>query len=160
MAFNPNHRDQEYLPLRGMQSPGPPSYDLQPSGSFSSERKPAPYRLRSRKRKPDFWAWEWMALLVSLCAVVGSGITLLHFDNKKIPKWSWRTNGISVNSILSLLSTLSRGSLMLPLDECMGQLMWLRFAMKEQRLSDIRAYNEAVRGPLGALKLLMRQKGL
>lgn len=152
-------RESEYLPLRDVSYSTPSPYDRSP-GSFPSESKAAPFQLHKKKPKVEFWAWEWMALLVSFLAVLASALTLRIFDGRPIPKWSWHTNGISVNSILSLLSTLSRASLLMPIDECMGQLMWLRFAAQQQRLGDITAFNEAARGPLGALKLLWRQKGL
>lgn len=98
--------------------------------------------------------------MVSLIAVIASAATLMVFDGKPIPKWSWRSNGISVNAILSLLSALSRSSLLMPIDECMGQLMWLRFATREQRLADIGVYAGAAKGPGGALRLIWRQRGL
>ncbi|CAZ81096.1 unnamed protein product [Tuber melanosporum] len=117
------------------------------------------FPLHRKKRRIDYWAWEWLAILVSFLAIVASTIVLLLFDDRAIPAWSWSSGGISVNAILSLLSTLSRASLLVPIDECMGQLMWLWFSKRERRLADVEVYNQASRGPLGALKLCWRQKG-
>jgi hypothetical protein len=148
---------EEYLPLRDMFYPTPSAYDQFPR---PTDTKSTPFQLRPKKRKLEFWAWEWTALIVSFLAVTASAITLRIFDGRPIPQWSWHSKGISVNSLLSLLSTLSRASLLMPIDECMGQLMWLRFAAQQHRLADVRMYSEATRGPLGALKLMWRQKGL
>ncbi|RPB17792.1 hypothetical protein P167DRAFT_569531 [Morchella conica CCBAS932] len=119
----------------------------------------APIPLHPQKQRIDYWAWEYVALLVSFLAVATSAVVLLMFDQKPIPAWSWQSNGISVNSIISLLSTLSRASLLMPIDECMGQLMWLRYEYRAQRLADVGLYNEASRGAWGALRLVWRQRG-
>lgn len=155
MAFN---QDSAYLPLKEMASSK--SHHPYESSLGSAELKPAPFQLRQKKRKVDYWAWEWMALVASFIAVVASAVILVMFDNRPIPEWSWQSNGVSVNSILSLLSTLSRASLLVPIDECIGQLMWLRYALREQKLADVKLYAEAARGPMGAARLLWKQKGL
>ncbi|KAI5837342.1 hypothetical protein DFP73DRAFT_589071 [Morchella snyderi] len=119
----------------------------------------APIPLHPQKQRIDYWAWEFIALIVSFIAVATSAVVLLMFDQKPIPAWSWQSNGISVNSIISLLSTLSRASLLMPIDECMGQLMWLRYEYRAQRLADVGLYNEASRGAWGALRLVWKQRG-
>lgn len=149
MDFTPKNREPDYFPLADMSSsPGPPSYS------------PVPFQMANKKRKTNYWGWEWMALVVSLIAVLASAATLMVFDQKPIPKWSWSSDGISVNAILSILSAMSRASLLMPIDECMGQLMWLRFAAREQRLADVGVFSAAANGPLGALKLIWRQRGM
>lgn len=153
MSYTSNSREPDYVPLADMTSPGPPSYS-------PASAKPVPFQMPNKKRNIDYWAWEWIALMVSLIAVIASAVTLMLFDGKAIPKWSWRSNGISVNAILSLLSALSRASLLMPIDECMGQLMWLRYATREQRLADVSVYAEAAKGPGGALRLIWRQRGM
>jgi hypothetical protein len=137
------------VPLRGMTS----SPEIDPSKATS-------FPLRPRKRTPDYWHWEWVAIVVSFLAIAATSVVLVIFDGKPIPAWSWTSTGISVNAILSLLSTLSRASLLIPIDECMGQLMWLWFASRERRLADLELFNQASRGPLGAAKLLWKQKGM
>lgn len=150
MAFKPSGPEPDYVQLANMGYPPVPS----PVPS------PVPFQLPIKNRKIDYWAWEWMALVVSLIAVIASAATLMVFDGKPIPKWSWRSNGVTVNAILSVLSALSRSSLLMPIDECMGQLMWLRFATREQRLADVAVFSAAAKGPGGALKLIWRQRGL
>lgn len=155
MAFKPSNREPDYVQLTDMASPGHPSYN-----PVSGASSPVLFQMPIKKRKINYWAWEWISLVISLIAVLASAATLMVFDGKPIPKWSWQTNGISVNAILSLLSALSRSSLLMPIGGCMGQLMWLRFATREQRLADIVAFSSAAKGPGGALKLIWRQKGL
>jgi hypothetical protein len=45
------------------------------------------------------------------------------------------------------------------MDDAIGQLLWLTFLERERQLDEAELYNEASRGPLGALKLLWRRKG-
>lgn len=143
--------EEDTIPLRADQHHTMHDLDTKPSSAFP---------LHHKKRRIDYWAWEWLAILVSFLAVVTSTVVLFLFDDRPIPAWSWSSGGISVNAILSLLSTMSRASLLVPIDECMGQLMWLWFSKRERRLADVEVYNQASRGPLGALVLFWKQKGL
>ena len=49
---------------------------------------------------------------------------------------------------------------MIPLDECLGQLMWIAFANGDRRLDEAELFNQASRGPWGAVKLAWRRKGM
>lgn len=114
---------------------------------------------RPLRRKRHFWVLEFSCLAVSLLAIAANVYLLRRFDGEPIPKWAWDKKGISLNSVLSLLSALSRGSLLVPLDEAMGQLMWLAFAERERSLDWVDVYNYAARGPGGALKMVWKRRG-
>lgn len=62
---------------------------------------------------------------------------------------------IAPNTVISVLATVSKASLLLPVAESISQLKWLHFD-KAHRLSDLDLYNSASRGPLGALLFLLR----
>lgn len=49
---------------------------------------------------------------------------------------------------------------MIPLDEALGQLMWLSFAKKSRMLSEVELFNQASRGPWGAMVLIWKRRGM
>jgi len=104
------------------------------------------------------WWFEILALLASGLALMATIMLLKYVDDTAISSWSEEQSGLSINAILSILSTVSRSCLLVPLDEVMGQLMWLAFMQRERRLYDVELYNEASRGPWGAMKLIWRRK--
>ncbi|KAF8245682.1 hypothetical protein K440DRAFT_633323 [Wilcoxina mikolae CBS 423.85] len=84
------------------------------------------------------------------------------YSGLPIPDWSSEEGtGLTLNAMFSLLSTLSRSCLVIPLDEALGQLMWLVFTKEQgRRLAEAKLYNAASRGRLtSALKLILRKRG-
>lgn len=61
---------------------------------------------------------------------------------------------ISPNTLTSIFSTLSKASITLPLAEGLSQLKWTYFRQRPQPVSHLQLFDEASRGPLGALKLV------
>ncbi|KAL1623848.1 hypothetical protein SLS54_004311 [Diplodia seriata] len=88
--------------------------------------------------------------------MAGIGLVLRMHDHKLLPKWPF---DISINVFVSVLSIVSRTTLMVPLTSCIGQLKWL-WIKRERPLADLQFFDEASRGPLGALKLFYRTKGM
>jgi hypothetical protein len=86
-------------------------------------------------------------------------ITLLGwFDGKRIPV-SWPL-GFSLNSYISILSGFARSALILPTAEALGQLKWNLFQKEARNMLDFERLDMASRGPMGALILLARMRGL
>lgn len=136
--------ETSYRPISTSDDPSDPAYN-----------PPA----RTIRRKCHFWSLEYTCLMLSLVAIMGSILLLRRYEGKPIPKWAWAHNGVSFNSLLSLLSAISRGSLMVPLAEGMGQLMWLAYAERERGLHWVDVYSDTIRGPMGALEMIWRRKG-
>ncbi|KAK8085882.1 hypothetical protein PG997_007153 [Apiospora hydei] len=67
--------------------------------------------------------------------------------------------GITINSLVALLTSLSRLAFMVPLVQGMSQLKWVWFSSKPRPLSDFQLYDEASRGPWGGVKILFKFKG-
>lgn len=61
---------------------------------------------------------------------------------------------INPNTLISILATLNRSSLLLYVTQGIAQSKWPYFQRKEHRLSDLQAFDDASRGPLGSLCLL------
>ncbi|PVH83592.1 hypothetical protein DL98DRAFT_486436 [Cadophora sp. DSE1049] len=65
--------------------------------------------------------------------------------------------GITINSILSWLSTIARSALLVPITKGISQLKWTWFS-SVQRLADLQRFDDASRGPWGSLMLLWSLK--
>lgn len=99
----------------------------------------------------DSWLFEILALLCSAGLLVAACILLRTFDEEPQPIW----NMISLNTIISWISTLSKALILLPISQCLGQLKWTWFAGKPRALSDVNDFDAASRGVAGSLQLLL-----
>ncbi|KAI5858150.1 hypothetical protein BZA05DRAFT_331567 [Tricharina praecox] len=105
------------------------------------------------------WWFEFVCLMSSATAIAITTGLLIHFDGREIPAWATAGSGLSLNSILSVFSTMSRASLLVPIDQSIGQLYWLAVSKQGRQLSEVELYNEAARGPYGAMRLLWMKRG-
>lgn len=111
-----------------------------------------PKQLRNRKRTALITHW-WLEILSCVIATIlflALVLVLYYFNNKAIPQWP---SGLTVNTIVALLSTLCRALTYLPLAEGLSQLKWNWFIGKQRPLRDITYFDEASRGAWGALRL-------
>ncbi|KAL8790578.1 MAG: hypothetical protein Q9195_006258 [Heterodermia aff. obscurata] len=84
---------------------------------------------------------------------MGAIIAVLAFeDGKQVDQWGFR---ITPNAVVSFIATLAKSSLLLVTAETIGQLKWLHYHGRPHELSDMKLFDEASRGPLGSLKLLI-----
>jgi hypothetical protein len=102
------------------------------------------------------WWAEIAWLFLSIILVIVIAVVLNYFDGQSLPEWP---EGVSVNTLLALLVGICRASFAWPVAEGISQLKWNWFAIKERRLADFEAFDEASRGPYGSLKLLQITKG-
>ncbi|KAK3996006.1 hypothetical protein QBC44DRAFT_365981 [Cladorrhinum sp. PSN332] len=63
--------------------------------------------------------------------------------------------GITLNAIVSVLSTISKSSLIFSVSAAIGQFKRDWYETESRRLYDLEIFDEASRGPLGAAKLLL-----
>ena len=109
------------------------------------------------KMRPGFlssWPLEISAAALSIACVAGMVALLVALDGKPYVPWRILGAAITPNSLLSILSTLSKSALLLAVAEGLGQLKWNYFRQKSRGLLDLQVFDEATRGPFGALKLL------
>ena len=105
----------------------------------------------------EAWLYEFLAWLISCYCFGGIVITLLAHNGQPIPEWPL---DITINAIVSALSTVMSSALLVPVSNAIGQAKW-SWIVKERRreLEDIAVFDEASRGGWGSLVLLMK-KGL
>lgn len=108
------------------------------------------------------WKVELCASFVSICAMVALVMLLKSYDNRPLTAWTWRA--VSLNAMIAILSTCIRVSSMLPVGTSLLQMRWLyarRAHVKKwhgQRLKDLDTFDNASRGPLGSLTMLLTLK--
>jgi hypothetical protein len=98
---------------------------------------------------------DLIALVLSAGVLIAIVSLLRHFDGRKQPNWKH----LSLNTVIAWLSTISKGSIVLLTSRSIGQLKWLWFVKREQKVSDLRTFDMASRGMLGSVIFLFKQRG-
>ena len=103
----------------------------------------------------DTWVTEYAALCGSLVSLTVIVVLLAHFDRRPI----FDSGIITLNTIVSIFSNISKGWLLLAVSEAISQWKWIAFSQRRRRLIEFEWLNQASRGPLGSLRLLLRTRG-
>lgn len=103
------------------------------------------------------WTLEVTAAVFSALCISTITLILWSINGKPYEAWQLLRTDITPNTLLSIVSTLAKSSLLLTIAAGLGQAKWLHL-QKDRRLADIQAFDEATRGPLGALRLLWRTR--
>lgn len=93
-------------------------------------------------------------MVFSLTCLVANIGFLLYLDERQYQSWRIVNIDITPNAIISVLATLNKASLLLPVAEMLVQLKWLWFQARERRVFDLQVFDDASRGPLGSLRFL------
>lgn len=104
----------------------------------------------------DSWPCESIAICFSIACLLAIVFVVQTFDGEKIPEL---VSGLTLNAIISVLSTASRASLIFVVGASMGQLKWCWFRKSARQIHDIQAIDDASRGPLGAIGVLATWTG-
>ena len=107
------------------------------------------------ERFPLAWKIELLAWATSCAFTIGIIVLLTQLNEKSLPDPQF---GITPNAIITILSTIAKGCLLVPVQSAMGQLKWIQ-AVQAGPLDNFRIYDEASRGPKGSLGMLVRRKG-
>ncbi|KAM0304046.1 hypothetical protein ACHAO8_011474 [Botrytis cinerea] len=91
-----------------------------------------------------------IASLVIFCIIV---IIFIRMDNKPLTDWPF---SISINAIVSILTTICSAAMMHNVSSFISQLKWLHFKKKQNRLCNLEHFDGASRGPYGSIILLYR----
>jgi hypothetical protein len=151
----------------------PISYDSQPSidatdtksshisllenHNGSGEPVDAPHLSQHRINilSPHGWLYEVSSLFVAAASFVALVLVLRKYQNKPSPQWP---ADISLNTLVSVVSTVFRATLLMPVATGISQSGWIWFSQRSRPLEDICHYDSASRGPIGSIKLLFRLK--
>ncbi|KAJ5378467.1 hypothetical protein N7509_011586 [Penicillium cosmopolitanum] len=100
----------------------------------------------------DWFVWELLGVAISGGILVATVVILASLNNTPEPKWKY----MSLNSLISWLSTVSKGCLISAISGVLGQLKWTWFKQASRPLPDLRQFDTASRGFYGAIQLIWR----
>lgn len=102
------------------------------------------------------WLPETASILASVFSLYILAFLLTFFDGKPVFEW----NGITLNTVVSTLSTASKAALLHAIEELISQWKWILFTRKCRSLLDFERIDAASRGPMGSLVLIWRWKSM
>lgn len=107
----------------------------------------------------NWWMPEILAWIVAVACLVALCIILHEYDGKPLPGWH---HGITLNTIVAILSTVSKMLLMIPVAEGLSQMKWLWYGKKRnaggENLMDFQDIDKASRGAFGSFPLLWKAR--
>ncbi|KAJ5951516.1 uncharacterized protein N7479_009929 [Penicillium vulpinum] len=146
------------LPIPTQVGRGHPHAERQHSPAPSSakttvvtQENPADSKLHHAPSNIDYgWVWNIVGLGMALAMLIAIIVILSMYDGKQQPRWKW----ISLNTLLSWLSTVGKACIAFPLSAGLSQLKWVWFAQRKRPLSDLRVFDNASRGIYGSAELV------
>lgn len=133
-------------------------------GGHASEHTKSPKVKRSWWS--DWWLSEVLALAFGLGCLIVIIVTLHSAQGQPLSGWTFLTDdyltqrhvSITPNSLVSIFSILARSAIMFSVAECISQMKWLHIRKGRRALIDLQFFDNASRGPLGAIRLLFNGK--
>lgn len=113
--------------------------------------KPTGERPSIWTRIQESWITEFLALIVASGAIAAIVILLSKYDRTELPSW----NGVTINSVVSWLTTAAGICMAYVAGMVISQLKWVWFAQQARSIEDMRLFNGAG-GVAGALELMVR----
>lgn len=101
------------------------------------------------------WGGEVLAIALALASTAAIIAVLATIDGKPILSWQY---SIQPATVIAILSAIAKAALFVPVAECIGQLKWSYFE-NPRALNQMQAFDNASRGPWGALTLLWHTRG-
>lgn len=105
----------------------------------------------------EWWLWELLSAILGLLAMVAMYWLLSQHNDRRLPQWGSVFGAeINLNAVLSLLGLVIKSSLMLAVLECISQLKWTWYSKTYRSLEDLHVFDNASRGPIGAIWILFK----
>lgn len=102
----------------------------------------------------DTWFWETLSMDFSVVCFIAIFGVLLGYNQKAMPSFP---KGLTLNTIVSILATGAKSSLLCVVGTPIGQLKWTWFQGEKKRpLYDLQSFDDANRGPWGSVMVLLR----
>lgn len=133
----------------------PTIYFEVPNDGRQSGGHPLPGRSQHH-RVIKFWIFEVISTILSIGLIVATFSILAHFDGQVVPDWPF---GISLNTLIALLSTICRALVLVVVAEVIGQKKWFWFSSAPRPISHFQRFDSGSRGLLGSLRLVFTAPG-
>lgn len=104
--------------------------------------------------------WEIVCVVLSMTCIITLAIILKIYDGRLLSEWNAAIPpgndplNISINTIVSIIGTVSKSLLIASIGSGLSQSKWIWFASRKRSLLDFKAFEDASRDPLGSLRLL------
>ncbi|KAI8635246.1 hypothetical protein F5Y19DRAFT_5090 [Xylariaceae sp. FL1651] len=110
---------------------------------------------RKKSKSPISWWWWWEigAALLSIISLILLIILLSKANGLRLRSWALP---IQPNSLISVLTTIAKTAMMVPVAACLSQLKWRHFLRRPNPLDQFQIMDDASRGPWGSFVLLTR----
>jgi hypothetical protein len=107
-----------------------------------------------RRTEPnsDDWLLVIAAMILSIGSMAAVIAVLASEDGRLLDEWRFPT---SINTVVSILSVVSKGGLAFAVSACLGQHKWNWFRVHRDKLQVFEKFDQASRGPWGGLNLLV-----
>lgn len=100
------------------------------------------------------WSSELASVIGSALLLAALVVVLLVYNDQPIFTW----HAITLNAIVSVLSTASKTALLFAVTELVSQWKWILFTDRSRPLMDFERIDSASRGAFGSLKLMWNCK--
>ncbi|KAH9232187.1 hypothetical protein K456DRAFT_1870328 [Colletotrichum gloeosporioides 23] len=100
----------------------------------------------------SWWWWEICGCLVCILSTTLLVAFAAQIDQMPRQEWSYR---LQPNTVVSIIATSGKISMMVPIAACISQLKWKEFK-QPTRLSLLQGIDDASRGPWGSLVLMSK----
>ncbi|KAJ2992302.1 hypothetical protein NUW58_g2210 [Xylaria curta] len=98
------------------------------------------------------WLWEILSITLSGICIILIVVVLMKYDQEPVPYFTY---GITLNAVVSTLTTFSKSLFLVAIAGAISQLKWRWFQSTEgRRIIDTQLFDDASRGPWGSLILL------
>jgi hypothetical protein len=104
------------------------------------------------------WTFEVLGLVCGVLSMLALIVILKHYEDKPEGEWKFF---LHINTVVSILSTISTTTLATPIESGLSQMKWVRYKGSKPgvRLDDLDLLDEASRGTVGRANLLLRGRG-
>ncbi|KAI0401500.1 hypothetical protein F4802DRAFT_600974 [Xylaria palmicola] len=99
-----------------------------------------------------WWWWEIGSLFISIASLITLLGVLAGYQDRAMSDWHLP---LQPNSVISILTTTMKTTVLLSVSACFSQLKWHHFS-RPRRLNDLEAFDEASRGPWGSFLLVLK----
>ncbi|KAI9049748.1 hypothetical protein LZ554_005900 [Drepanopeziza brunnea f. sp. 'monogermtubi'] len=103
-------------------------------------------------RRMEQWFWNVGGLVASVAILATIAVILRYYDGQIQPSWRFSFN---LNSLVAILMTVMRTTMMEVVSDSMSQLKWNWFS-QPRKLRHLEIFDEGSRGPWGSVKLMAR----
>lgn len=102
------------------------------------------------------WTLEILSSFIGIGSLAALIAVLITANGQPVLEWQWRD--VTLNAVVSVLSTLSRVSALHVLSVAIAQSKWILFSHRQGSLLDFEAIDNASQGVFGCAQLLFRAR--